>query len=70
MATKNAKVPKKWAVHGSVVGGKFLGYYEAATKEEAEEKAMDEHGGPISLCHHCSSECEDGTVETCTAVPA
>lgn len=54
---------KVFAVHGTVIGGKFLGEYEAETKEQAIALAEAEHGGPISLCHQCSSECEDGFID-------
>ncbi len=52
----------KYRVVGTVVGGKYLGEFEADSAELAEEMAMDEHGGNISLCHQCSGECEDGEV--------
>lgn len=46
-----------FAVYGSVVGTKYLGQIEAATREEAIEKLGNDAG--VQLCHHCSSECED-----------
>ena len=51
----------KWRVTGTVTGGKCLGEYEADTKEEAEQKALEE-AGFVSLCHQCASQCEDGEV--------
>lgn len=53
----------KYAVIGTVVGAKYLGDFEADTPEEAVEKAVEAAGGPVSLCHACSSECEDGEVQ-------
>ncbi|ACL60545.1 hypothetical protein [Methylobacterium nodulans] len=57
----------KFHVVGKVVGSKYLGCFEAATAEEAVEKALNEAGGPISLCHQCTDECEDGCVEDARA---
>lgn len=59
----------KYHVIGSVKGSKYLGVYEADSAEEAIEAALNEQGGPISLCHSCSSQCEDGSVEEATAEP-
>lgn len=59
----------KWSVNGVVQGAKHLGIFEADTKEAAVEMALDKNGGPISLCHQCSSECEDGSVEEAVAEP-
>ncbi|XUM19802.1 hypothetical protein ACRAVF_19240 [Bradyrhizobium oligotrophicum S58] len=56
----------KFCVYGSIVGTKYLGVFEAATKEEAEEKALHDAEGP-SLCHQCSDECEDPEIESVTA---
>lgn len=47
----------KFAVYGSVVGTKYIGTIEVATKEEAIKKLGDDAG--VSFCHQCSSECED-----------
>lgn len=55
----------KYRVHGKVVGGKYLGEFEAATPEEAEEMAIEENGG-VSLCHQCADECEDPEVVECS----
>jgi|ADurb_Val_02_Slu_FD_contig_21_2875252_length_324_multi_2_in_0_out_0_2 Fe-S cluster assembly iron-binding protein IscA len=54
---------KKWAVMGHVVGSKFLGIFEAETKEEAEDMAIESDAASVSLCHQCSSECEDAEVD-------
>lgn len=52
---------KRWAVYGTVVGSKYLGEYEAATKEEAEAKALDE--AHVSFCHQCCGECENAEID-------
>jgi hypothetical protein len=56
---------KRWRVNGTVVGGKYLGEYEADTAEEAVELALDE--AHVSFCHQCSGECENAEVEDATA---
>lgn len=42
-----------------VVGSKYLGEFEANSPEEAIEKALHSDKAWISLCCHCTSECED-----------
>lgn len=59
----------RYEVVGIVTGGKHLGYYEAASAEEAERAVLAEHGGPISLCHECSRKCEDATIEEANVHP-
>jgi hypothetical protein len=58
----------KFHVYGAIVGTKYLGIYEAETKEEAVEKAMADAAGPC-LCHECSSEVEDPEIESAMADP-
>lgn len=53
----------KFRVSGTVVGSKYLGVFEAKTKEEAEEKALSSPEASVSLCHQCSSECEDPEIQ-------
>lgn len=48
----------KWNVSAKVVGSKFLGTFEAKTKNEAIAKAERSNGG-VNLCHQCADECED-----------
>lgn len=60
----------KYYVTGRVVGSKYLGEYEADSSEQAIEMALAAEGGPISLCHNCSSQCEDGEVAEAEASPA
>lgn len=49
--------------YGQVVGSKYLGEVEAATKEEAEEKALELDNCSVTFCHNCESECEDAEVK-------
>lgn len=53
----------KWRVVAKVVGSKYLGEFEAKTKEDAERLARASEAAGISLCHRCSDECEDADVE-------
>jgi len=53
----------KWRATGAVAGSKYLGEVEAATEEEAREKAWGLDSAGVSLCHQCSSECEDPEVQ-------
>lgn len=57
----------KFNVYGVVTGSKYLGEFEAANKEEAERIAISKSS--ISLCHHCSGECEDAEIGDVTAEP-
>ena len=50
----------KYHVYGTVVGSKYLGEFEAASEEEAIEKASNE--AYVSFCHQCSQECENAEV--------
>jgi hypothetical protein len=47
----------KFSCYGKVIGSKYLGEFEASTKEAAEELAVQQ--ASVSLCHHCNSEIED-----------
>lgn len=58
---------RTYSVIGKVEGSKYLGDFEATSPEEAVEKAITAEGGPVSLCHQCSSECEDGEVHDASA---
>jgi len=51
----------KFRVSVTVVGSKYLGEFEAKTKEEAIEMAS--RNAYVSLCHQCGSECEDAQME-------
>jgi hypothetical protein len=50
---------RKWAVIATVVGSKYLGIFEAETKEAAEQMSEESEAASICLCHECSKECED-----------
>lgn len=56
----------KFEVWAKVVGTKFLGEYEADTKDQAIELAMKE-SGHVSLCWQCSREIDDPEIEDTTA---
>lgn len=49
----------KFRVYGKVVATKYIGEFEAETKEQAEEMAWKSEETYISLCHQCTSEAED-----------
>lgn len=55
---------KKWRVSGTVVGSAYLGEFEAETKEEAEEMALNSDAASISFCWQCSDQCEDPEVQS------
>jgi hypothetical protein len=55
------KPKKKFAVNGRVIGGKYLGTYEAESAEKAIEMAEAE--AYVSLCHHCADDVGDLEVD-------
>lgn len=55
---------KKWSVWGKVYATKFLGTFEAATADEAEQKAMEENG-QVAVCNQCASEVSDPEIDSC-----
>ena len=59
----------KWSVVGSVTASKYLGEFEADTKEEAEQMAIESEAAAVSICNHCNSECEDPSIESAHASP-
>lgn len=53
----------KYKAYGVVSGSRYLGEFEANSKEEAEEMVRDTHEGEaINLCWQCSKEVDDLTV--------
>jgi hypothetical protein len=50
----------QFRVYGVVSGSKYLGVFEAETKEEAIKLATPE--ASVCLCHQCSEECEDAEI--------
>jgi hypothetical protein len=51
----------KYRAHGVVMGGKYIGEFEAPTPEEAE--AMAWKVADVSLCHECARDCEDAHID-------
>jgi hypothetical protein len=39
-----------------VTATKYLGEFEANSKEEAEQMALESNKNHVSLCHHCSND--------------
>jgi len=58
-----SKEKKTYSVSASVRGSKYIGEFEASSKEEAMEIALKSDEMYISLCHQCSSECEDAEID-------
>lgn len=56
------KEKRMYDVHATVIGTKFLGTFEANSPEEAEKMAEDSDEMFISLCHQCSTECENADI--------
>tara|TARA_E500000305_G_C4028231_1_gene243093 strand:+ start:698 stop:901 length:204 start_codon:yes stop_codon:yes gene_type:complete len=59
----------KWIIYAVVSGSKFLGEVEAATKEEAIQKAWGLDSCYASVCHQCSRQIEDAEVTDIHAEP-
>lgn len=55
---------RRWRVFGAVVGTKYLGVWEASSKQEAIDKAMESDIASITLCHQCAQDCEDAEVNS------
>lgn len=58
---------KKFRVTGTVIGGKYLGEFEAETAEEAVEMALTSEAAYVSLCHQCCDECENAEIDSAVA---
>lgn len=56
----------KYHIYAKVVGSKYLGEVEANSEKEAIQKGWDLDEACVSLCHQCSSECEDAEIEEIT----
>lgn len=56
---------RRWSVSGAVVGGTFVGDYEAETGQEAIEMARGD--ADVSICRQCSGNISDLTVERLVA---
>ena len=57
---------KVYRCYAKVVGSKYLGTVEANSEKEAIDKAYELNECYITLCHYCSSECEDAEVTDVT----
>ena len=53
---------KKYRVYGIASASKYMGEFEAGSKEEAEEIAWKEGDYHIGLCHHCAGEIDIGDI--------
>ena len=53
-----------YSIYATVTGGKYIGELEAESVEDAIEKSYDVFADElsISLCWHCSSQCESAEV--------
>lgn len=50
----------KYSIYGVVAATKYIGEYEANSKEEAEEMAwQDAH---VSVCHQCANEVDGADI--------
>lgn len=49
---------KKYTVTESIYGTRFVGTFEAKTKEEAIKKALDFDTGFLGLCGQCAPQIE------------
>lgn len=58
---------RKFSVYGVVSAGKYLGDFEAETKEEAIKLALESEAASVSLCHQCAGECEDPEIHDAIA---
>ena len=52
---------KTFSVCAVIVESKFIGHFQAESEEQAIKMAREE--ADISLCHHCSAECENAEIE-------
>lgn len=53
----------KFRVYGVIRATKYIGEFEAESKEQAEQMAWDSDEGYVSVCHQCSREVEDPEIE-------
>lgn len=60
----------KWRVYGKVVATKYLGEFEAETKEEAEQMARESDTASVDLCHHCVKEADGAEIASAEAEAA
>ena len=53
----------KYSLYAKVVGTKYLGEVEADSPEEAIEKGYDLETFHVSVCHKCSADISDPSIE-------
>jgi hypothetical protein len=56
------KMPK-YRVYATVRGTKFIGEFEAASKEEAIEKGLESDECYTSVCYQCAEQVEDPEID-------
>jgi hypothetical protein len=56
-----------YRVVGTVTASKYLGEFEADSEEEAIEMALNSEEAYVSMCHQCSSNCEDPEIHEASA---
>ncbi|CAM4183455.1 hypothetical protein L1N85_11305 [Paenibacillus alkaliterrae] len=54
----------KYRVYGVVTATKYLGEFEADTKEEAEGMAWESGEAYVSVCHSCSGEVDGAEIDS------
>lgn len=52
----------KYHISAIVQGSKFIGEFEADSKEEAIKMAWEHENAEVNLCHQCSDDCEDANI--------
>lgn len=53
----------KYRVNAVVVGGKYIGEFDAENPEEAEQLAWNSDQCDVSFCWQCTSDCEGAEIE-------
>lgn len=53
----------KFSVYGVVKATKYIGEFEAETKELAEQMAWDSDESYVSVCWHCAKEIDEPEIE-------
>ncbi|WEG13967.1 hypothetical protein PU629_06260 [Pullulanibacillus sp. KACC 23026] len=53
----------KFNVYAVVTATKYIGEFEAETKEEAEQMAWESEDAYVSVCHQCANEVDGAEIE-------
>lgn len=53
----------KFRVYGTVIASKYIGEFEAATKEEAEQMAWESEEACVSVCHQCARDVDSPEID-------